>query len=91
MLCFTEYTLKFKQRLGKEGNFRPSQGKITGVKQLMDFYYVSIFKQGIKFYYTSTSYFSRRDWGDSQLRKQKHNCYFISTTAISLAQLQIST
>jgi hypothetical protein len=29
--------------------------------------------------------------GDSQLRKQKHNCYFISTTAISLAQLQIAT
>jgi hypothetical protein len=29
--------------------------------------------------------------GDSQLRKQKHNCYFISTTAISLAQLHIST
>ncbi len=29
--------------------------------------------------------------GDSQLRKLKHNCYFISTTAISLAQLQIST
>ncbi len=28
--------------------------------------------------------------GDSQLRKQKHNCYLISTTAISLAQLQIS-
>ena len=47
----------------------------------MDFYYVSIFKLGIKFYYTSTTYFSRRDRGDSQLRKQKHNCYFISTTA----------
>jgi hypothetical protein len=31
------------------------------------------------------------DGGDSQLRKQKHNCYFIGTTAISLAQLQIST
>ena len=29
--------------------------------------------------------------GDSQLQKQKHNFYFISTTAISLAQLQIST
>ena len=29
--------------------------------------------------------------GDSQLQKQKHNCYFISTTAIPLAQLQIST
>ncbi len=27
-------------------------------------------------------------WLDLQLRKQNHNCYFISTTAISLAQLQ---
>jgi hypothetical protein len=28
---------------------------------------------------------------DLQLQKQKHNCYFISTTAISLAQLQNPT
>jgi hypothetical protein len=27
---------------------------------------------------------------DSQLQKQKHNCHFISTTAISSAQLQNS-